>query len=68
MHYQVTVRYGGARQRYLTLVVEAVDATAALRLAADAVPADIAPQVDLVELRVAVDPEGRGYMDDGTAA
>ena len=66
MHYQVTVRYGGARQRYHTLVVEAGDATAALRAAADAVPAEIAPHVDLVELRIAVDPDSRRYMDDGT--
>jgi hypothetical protein len=67
MHYQVTVRYGGARQRYHTLVVEADDATTALRAAADAVPADLAPHVDLVELRIAVHPDSRTYMDDPTA-
>lgn len=66
MHYQITVRYGGARQRYHTLVVEADDAPAALRAAADAVPAEIAPHVDLVELRIAVDPDSRSYLgEDG---
>lgn len=66
MHYQITMRYGGARQRYHTLVVEAADAPTALRAAADAVPADIAPHVDLVELRIAVDPERRSYLgEDG---
>ena len=67
MHYQITVRYGGARQRYHTLVVEADDAPAALRATADALPPEIAPQVDLVELRIAVDPERRSYLgEDGT--
>jgi hypothetical protein len=55
MNYQITVRYGTKSQRYLTLAVEADDATAALRLAADGIPQDIAPQVDLVELRGAPD-------------
>ncbi len=64
MRYQITVRYGGARQRYHTLVVEADDAVHALRSAADEIPGEIAPVVDLVELRVAVDPEGRQYLGD----
>lgn len=64
MHYQVTVRFGGARQRYHTLVVESGDAASALRAAADQIPAEIAPDVDLVELRVAVDPERRTYLGE----
>lgn len=64
MHYQITVRYGGARQRYHTFVVEAEDGPDALRRAADGVPAEIAPHVDLVELRIAVDPERRTYVGE----
>lgn len=64
MQYQVTVRYGGQRQRYETYVVEAEDAVEGLRVAADQIPSDIAPDVDLVELRVAVDPERRSYVDE----
>jgi hypothetical protein len=64
MQYQVTVRYRGARQRYHTLLVEAADAPAALRTAAEEIPSEIAPHVDLVELRVAVDPERRTYLGE----
>jgi hypothetical protein len=62
MRYQVTVRYGGARQRYHTFAVEAPDAGAALRVASEEMPHEIAGEADLVELRVAVDPEERGYL------
>lgn len=62
MRYQVTVRHGGSRQRYHTYVVDAPDARVALAAAADAMPAEIAEQADLVELRVAVDPERREYV------
>ena len=55
MNYQITVRYGTKTQRYMTLTVEAPDAPAALRLAADGIPRDIVSQVDLVELRGAPD-------------
>ncbi len=64
MEFQVTVRFRNAGQRYHTLRVEAEDATHALRAAADGIPADIAPYVDLVELRVAVDPERRAYLGE----
>jgi hypothetical protein len=64
MQYQVTVRYGGSRQRYDTYVVEATDAAEALRVAAERMPADVAPDADLVELRVAVDPERRAYVEE----
>lgn len=55
MNYQVTVRYGSTSIRYLTLAVEAPDMPSAMRLAADGIPRDIAPNVDLVELRGAPD-------------
>ena len=63
MHYQITLRYGDRRQRYHTFVVDASDAAEALRAAADAVPAEIAAEVDLVELRTAVDPDQRQYLE-----
>ena len=63
MHYQITLRYGGRRQRYHTFVVDASDAAEALRAAADAVPAEIVAEVDLVELRTAVDPDQRQYLE-----
>ena len=55
MNYQVTIRYGRKIQRYHSLTVEATDAVAALRLAADEIPAEIVDEVDLVELREAPD-------------
>lgn len=54
--FQVTVRYGSRNLRYLTLFVESVDAVHALRSAADKIPLEIAPEVDLVELRKAPTP------------
>lgn len=62
MTYQITVRYGDRRVRYHTYVVEAPDARAALREAADGLPEEIVDGADLVELRVAVEPEGRAYV------
>jgi len=64
MDYQITVRYGGSRQRYHTFAVDAEEARAALRAAADRLPPEVAADADLVELRVAVDPERRAYVDD----
>lgn len=55
MDYQITIRYGRRSQRYLSLAVEAPDAVSALREAADRVPAEIASEVDIVELREAPD-------------
>jgi len=55
MEYQLTVRYGKKTQRYLTFTVEATDVPVALRAAADQIPAEISPEADLVELRVAPD-------------
>ncbi len=65
MNFQVTARYGGRSQRYHTFVVDAADAKAALLSAADALPPEIAPETDLIEIRVAVDPDKRSYMEEG---
>ena len=64
MKYQVTVRHGTQRQRYHTYVVEADDARYALRVAAEEMPTEIAGEADLVELRVAVDPDERSYLGE----
>jgi hypothetical protein len=64
MRYQVTVRYGGRRQRYHTYAVEAPDAGAALEAAAEQMPPEIRDEADLVELRAAVDPEARSYVGE----
>jgi hypothetical protein len=67
MNYQITVRYGGGSQRYHTFQLEAPDAAVALTMAGNQMPAEIAPEVDLVELRIAVDPEKRSYLEDEAA-
>jgi hypothetical protein len=64
MKFQVTVRHGGQRQRYHTYEVEAHDAATALRLAAERMPPEISGETDLVELRVAQDPDSRGYLGE----
>lgn len=63
MNFQITVRYGGRYQRYHTFVVEAPDAREALATAAREIPDEIAPQADLVELRIAPDPEKRPFLE-----
>jgi hypothetical protein len=63
MTFQITVRYGGARQRYHTYTVEAADAREALAGAARGMPVEIVAEADLVELRVAVDPEARAWVE-----
>jgi hypothetical protein len=64
MRYQVTVRYGGRRQRYHTYAVVATDAGAALEAAAADMPAEIREDADLVELREAVDADARAYLGE----
>ncbi len=64
MSFQITVRYGTRYQRYHTVEVEGADVRDALRAAADALPEEIALEADLVELRVAVDPEKRTFMGE----
>jgi hypothetical protein len=54
--FRITARYGRKVQRYHTFQVEATGAVAALRMAADQIPEEIEPDVDLVELRVAPEP------------
>lgn len=68
MHYQITVRYGGRYQRYHTFGVDAPDAAKAMVIAAERIPPEIAPETDLVELRVAIDPEKRSYVDENPSA
>ena len=63
MYFDITVRYGGRQQRYHTFKVEADDARKALEAAAAALPEEIASAADLVELRVAVDPDARAYLE-----
>lgn len=67
MLYQITVRYGTSRRRYHTYRVEAADARTALSAAAEQMPGDIAPEADLVELRVAPDPEKRTFAGEDRA-
>ena len=70
MDYQVTIRYGKKSQRYLSLTVEASDVPGALRIAADGLPPEVVPEIDLVELRLAPDfdktfPDQDGLQETG---
>lgn len=60
--FQITVRYGGERLRYHTFTVEAQHAAAALASAATEIPPEIVESVDLVEVRIAVNPDERRYL------
>lgn len=62
--FQVTVRYGRERLRYHTFTVEAQHAAAALASAATQIPAEIVESVDLVEVRIAVNPDERRYVGE----
>jgi hypothetical protein len=64
MTFQITVRYGGRYQRYHTYTVDATDAREALERAARAMPDEVVSEADLVEVRVAVDPERRAYIGE----
>jgi hypothetical protein len=64
MTFQITVRYGTRHQRYHTFSVDAADARAALAEAARALPEEVAAEADLVEVRVAVDPDARTYLGE----
>lgn len=61
--YRVTVRYGDRVHRYHTLEIEAEDVAEALRRTADDLPPDVSRLADLVELRPAVRPEERAFME-----
>ena len=66
MNFQITLRYGKTGKRYHTLQVEAPTAVDALRLALDRIPAEIVDKIDLVELRVAPDPDKeRPFLEPG---
>jgi hypothetical protein len=67
MEYQITLRYGRSRPRYHTFTVRADDAAAALHDAAAKIPSDIAADVDIVELRLAVGPDRRAYLGERPA-
>jgi hypothetical protein len=67
MHYRITVRYGGRRQRYHTYDVEADDIRGALGAASTGMPDEVAAQADLVELRITVDPAERTYLEEPDA-
>ena len=64
MRYQITVRYGSTNHRYHTYSVETEDARAALEGAALEMPPEIVGEVDLVEVRVAPDPDSRSYIGE----
>lgn len=64
MTFQITVRWGGRSQRYHTFTVEAADVREALDAAAREMPDPVAADADLVELRVAVDPDKRQYLGE----
>jgi hypothetical protein len=64
MTFQITVRYGGRYQRYHTFQVEAPDAKGALEAAAREMPDEVVAEADLVEVRVAVDPDERSYNEE----
>lgn len=63
MKFQITARYGRRRTSYHTFTVEAANARQALLVAAEAIPDEIADEIDLVELRIAVDPDARRYVE-----
>ena len=64
MLFQITVRYGGRHQRYHTFQVEAPDARQAMVNGASQIPDEMAPQTDLIELRVFVDPDARKFVGE----
>jgi|GEM_PF-275246 len=63
MEFQVTVRYGHARQRYHLFTVDAGEIGEALEAAAEGLPDDVAREGTLAEIRLAVDPEARRYVE-----
>ena len=63
MQYQVTVRYGATRVRYHMDRVEGENLAEAMRTAAERLPAEVVEAGELVEIRPAIDPEEREYLD-----
>jgi hypothetical protein len=64
MNYQITLRFGKKSKGYHSLSVEAEDAVAALRVLPERIPAEIASEVDLVELREAPDFDKNMHQDE----
>ncbi len=64
MNFQITVRYGDRSKRYHVFQVQAPDAREALATAAAEMPAGIVPEADLVEIRIAVDPDARERLGE----
>jgi hypothetical protein len=64
LRFQVTVRYGEGRQRYHLFTVDAPGIEAALEAAAGQLPEEVAREGNLVEIRPAVEPEGRSYLGE----
>jgi hypothetical protein len=67
MDFQVTIRHGRRTQRYMTISVAARDAAEAMALASGKIPAEVVPEVDLVEIRLAPDFDKR-FPDTGAEA
>ncbi len=65
MTFQITVRYGVRYHRYHTFTVDAADIREALEKAARDTPDEVVAEADLVEVRVAVDPDDRAYLGEG---
>lgn len=63
MHYQVTVRYGTTRVSYHMDRVEGENLAEAMRTAAARLPPEVVEAGELVEIRPAIDPEEREYLD-----
>lgn len=58
-HYRVTIRFGGARQRYEMLDLTAASLREAMHMAADRYPDAATDDADLVEIRRQKQPEER---------
>jgi len=64
MDYQVTIRYGTTHIRYHTVDVTADDVREAMESLAETLPEEVTADADLVELRLASDPDTRKYSED----
>ena len=64
LEYQATIRYGGARQRYHLTSVAGADIRTVLTNLSKELPDEVAAEANLVEIRLAVDPEDRRYLGE----
>ena len=66
--YQVTVRYGRPGKRYIVEQIEAPDLRAALEAIAGRLDDEVVAEADLLELRLAPDPEAeRPFVPEGSS-